>query len=94
MPETAGASSRVKERRDHQTGPSADSGVEVKVNAFGVVELSTGRVQLPAINTICEVAFVHPGLQERKAELGKDSWEKGRGVVVEAGRGLPASGCW
>lgn len=42
--------------------PSEGSGIEVKVNTFGVVELSTRGIQLPAINTIREVAFIHPGL--------------------------------
>lgn len=49
-------------KRGYHTGPLAGSRVEIKINALGIVELTTWRVQLPAINTIREVAFSHPGL--------------------------------
>lgn len=62
LPETAGAPSKESRKEGTPNWPSEGSGVKVKVNSFGVVELSTRGIQLPAVNTIREVAFVHPGL--------------------------------
>lgn len=73
LPEAAGSSS-TESRKEGDT--SAGSGVEVKVNTFGVVELSTRGIQLPAINTIGEIAFTDPGLWEEKAQLQEDGWVK------------------
>lgn len=59
---------QVQERKGCYTGPLAGSRVEIKVNALGIVELTAWRVQLPAINTIREVTFTHPGLHLGTAE--------------------------